>query len=208
MGVHCQRRWPKISVKGPGFNSLGSRTWTTISKEDALEEQRALCERVARHRIGEHRDGHFKKTNSIYINSPYARQEWNLPLFPDHEAEMAGTGTGQPGSGRYNVQVVKAGSSSKEENKSDTWLGMGLTAALMQISPPGFVSGPSQSSEVTYTQPDDDASHQSQMGLWQRDLSRSHDVKQGTAVAKYYENMPTLLGQEVLKEIGKLDHPT
>jgi len=208
MRLHCQRRWPKISVKGPGFNSLGNRTWTTISKEDALEEQRTLCERVARHRVGEHRDGHFPRTHSIYINSPYARQEWNLPLFPDHEAEMAGTGTGQPGSGRYNVRVMNEGSHLKEGNKSDTWLGMGLTAALMQINPPGFISGPSQSSEVTYSQPDNDASLQNQMRLLLRDLSRCHDVKQGTAVAKYYENMPKLLGQEVLKEIGKLDHPS
>jgi hypothetical protein len=121
---------------------------------------------------------------------------------------MAGTGTGQPGSGRYNVRVMNEGSHLKEGNKSDTWLGMGLTAALMQINPPGFISGPSQSSEVTYSQPDNDASLQNQMRLLLRDLSRCHDVKQGTAVAKYYENMPKLLGQEVLKEIGKLDHPS
>ena len=185
IGVCCQQRWPKISAKGPGFNSLGNRAWTTVSKEDALEEQRTLCERVARHRVGEHRDGHFSRANHIYINSPYACQEWNLPLFPDHEADMAGTGTGQPGNGKYNVRVINAGMFKGEGKKPEfTWLEMGLTAALMQINPPGFVSGPSQSSEVTYSQPRDDASGQSQIRLLMRDLSRAHDVQQGIAVAK------------------------
>ena len=209
IGVCCQQRWPKISAKGPGFNSLGNRAWTTVSKEDALEEQRTLCERVARHRVGEHRDGHFSRANHIYINSPYACQEWNLPLFPDHEADMAGTGTGQPGNGKYNVRVINAGMFKGEGKKPEfTWLEMGLTAALMQINPPGFVSGPSQSSEVTYSQPRDDASSQSQIRLLMRDLSRAHDVQQGIAVAKKYEDMPKLLEHEVLNGIGPLNHPT
>jgi len=208
IGVNCQRRWPKISAKGPGFNSLGNRTWKAESKEDAFEEQRSLCERVARHQVGEHRDGRLLRAESIYINSPYARQEWNLPLFPDHEAEMAGTGTGQPGNGRYNVRVMNARSSLKEGRGPDTWLGMGITASLMQINLPGpFVSGPSQSSEVTYSQPNDNASRQSHARLQLRDLSRSHDVQQGMPVAKRFENMPKLLSEDVLNEIGLLNHP-
>ncbi len=103
---------------------------------------------------------------------------------------------------------MNEGSYLKEEKKSDTWLGIGLTAALMQINPREFVSGPSQSSEVTYSQPDNDASLQSQTRLLLWDLSRSHDVQQGIAVAKWYENMPKLLGPEVLKQIGLLNHPT
>ena len=113
---------------------------------------------------------------------------------------------GQPGSGRYNVRVINAGTS--KEKLESTWLGMGLTAALMQINPPGFVSGPSQSSEVTYSQPSDNASHQSQMRLLLRDLSRAHDVQQGMPVAKRFENMPKLLSEEVLNQIGLLNHPT
>ena len=209
IGVKCHQRWPKISAKGPGFNSLGNRTWATVSKEDALEEQRTLCERIARHRVGECRDGHLLRADSVYINSPYARQEWNLPMFPDHEAEMTGTGTGQLGNGRYNVRVMNARSSLREGRKPDTWLGMGITVSLLQINPPEpFVSGPSQSSEVTYSQPSDNASHQSQMRLLLRDLSRAHDVQQGMPVAKRFENMPKLLSEEVLNQIGLLNHPT
>ena len=209
IGVKCHQRWPKISAKGPGFNSLGNRTWATVSKEDALEEQRTLCERIARHRVGECRDGHLLRADSVYINSPYARQEWNLPMFPDHEAEMTGTGTGQLGDGRYNVRVMNARSSLREGRKPDTWLGMGITVSLLRINPPEpFVSGPSQSSEVTYSQPSDNASHQSQMRLLLRDLSRAHDVQQGMPVAKRFENMPKLLSEEVLNQIGLLNHPT
>jgi len=208
IGANCRQRWPKISAKGPGFNSLGNRTWKAESKEDAFEEQRSLCERVARHQVGEHRDGRILRADSIYINSPYARQEWNLPLFPDHEAEMAGTGTGQPGNGRYNVRVMNARLSLREGRRPDTWLGIGITASLMQINLPGpFVSGPSQSSEVTYSQPNDNASHQSQTRLLLRSLSRSHDVQQGMPVAKRFENMPKLLSEDVLNEIGLLNHP-
>ena len=208
IGVNCYQRWPKISAKGPGFNSLGNRTWATVSKEDALEEQRTLCERIARHRVGECRDGHLLRADSVYINSPYAREEWNLPMFPDHEAEMAGTGTGQPGNGRYNVRVMDVRSSLREGRRPDTWLGMGITVSLMRVNPPEpFVSGPSQSSEVTYSQPSDNASHQSQMRLLLRDLSRSHDVQQGRPVAKRFENMSKLLSEEVLNQIGLLNHP-
>ena len=77
----------------------------------------------------------------------------------------------------------------------------------MQMNPPGFTSGPSQSSEVTYSQPREDACAKSQMRLVLRDLSRAHDVQQGIAVAKKYENMPKLLGPEVLNQIGPLNHP-
>ena len=41
-----------------------------------------------------------------------------------------------------------------------------------------------------------------------RDLSRSHDVQQGIAVAKKYEDMSRLLGSDVLNEIGPLNHPS
>jgi len=161
IGLHCQKKWPKILVRGPGCNSLGNRTWTAISKEDALEEQRTLGERIARHRIGEHKDGHFSRASSIYITSRYACQEWNLPLFPDHEANMGGL-DGQ----RYSVQVMDPRLSYlAEKNPEFTWLSMGLTPALMQMNPPGFVSGPSQSSKVTYTQPRDEACTQSRMRL-------------------------------------------
>ena len=207
--TYCAQSWPQIPLRGLGCGSLGIRTWVTISKEDALEEQRTLCERIARHRIGEHRDGRFSRADSVYITSPYACQEWNLPLFPDHEASMALTGTGEPGRGRYIVRIVNPGLSLKEGKKLEsTWLSMGLTSALMQMNPPGFISGPSQSSEVTYSQPREDACVQSQMRLVLRDLSRAHDVQQGIAVAKKYENMPKLLGPEVLNQIGPLNHPT
>jgi hypothetical protein len=89
----------------------------------------------------------------------------------------------------------------------DTWLNNGLTPALMQINLPGFVSWSSQSSEVTYSQPEEGASTQSRMRLLLRDLSRSHDVVQGIAVAKKYEDMSKLLGTEVLNQIGPLNHP-
>ena len=122
---------------------------------------------------------------------------------------MALTGTGEPGGGRYIVRIVNPGLSLKEGKKLEsTWLSMGLTSALMQMNPPGFISGPSQSSEVTYSQPREDACVQSQMRLVLRDLSRAHDVQQGIAVAKKYENMPKLLGPEVLNQIGPLNHPT
>jgi hypothetical protein len=121
---------------------------------------------------------------------------------------MAGTGTGQPGNGRYNVRVMNARLSLREGRRPDTWLGIGITASLMQINLPGpFVSGPSQSSEVTYSQPNDNASHQSQTRLLLRSLSRSHDVQQGMPVAKRFENMPKLLSEDVLNEIGLLNHP-
>ena len=117
--------------------------------------------------------------------------------------------SGQPGNGRYNVRVMNAGSSLKEGRKPDTWLGMGITVSLLQINPPEpFVSGPSQSTEVTYSQPSDSASHQSQTRLLLRDLSRAHDVQQGMPVAKRFENMPKLLSEEVLNQIGLLNHPT
>ena len=41
-----------------------------------------------------------------------------------------------------------------------------------------------------------------------RDLSGAHDVQQGIAVAKKYEDMPKLLDPEVLNGIGLLNHPT
>jgi hypothetical protein len=46
------------------------------------------------------------------------------------------------------------------------------------------------------------------MGLLLRDISRAHDVQQGMAAAKKYENMPKLLGPEVLNQIGLLNHHT
>ena len=93
---------------------------------------------------------------------------------------MALAGTGGPGGWRYSVQM----------------------------NPPGFVSGPSQSSRVTYTQPREDFCTQSRMRLLLRDLSRARDVRQGIAVAKTYEGVPRLLGSEGLNQIGPLNHPT
>ena len=205
---HCQQLWPNTPGKGPGCNSLGNSTWITISKEDALEEQRKLCERTAYHKMGEHRDGHFSRTKGIHIISPYARQEHNLPLFPDHEANMALRGIREPDGWKYIIRAINPGLPlSVGKCPVETWLNNGLTPALMQINPPGFVSGPSQSSEVTYSQPEEGASTQSRMRLLLRDLSRSHDVVQGIAVAKKYEDMSRLLGTEVLNQIGPLNHP-
>ena len=205
---HCQQLWPNNPVRGPGCNSIGNNTWITGSKEDAFQEQRKLCERVAHHRIGEHKDGSFSYTESSYIVSPYARQEHNLPLFPDHEADMARTGTGEPNGWKYIIRVVNPRLLLKMGKcPVDTWLNNGLTAALMQISPPGFRSGPSQSSEVTYSQPEDSGCPQSRARLLLRDLSRSHDVVQGIAVAKKYEDISKLLGDEVLNQVGPLNHP-
>ena len=48
----------------------------------------------------------LRRGDSIYIISPYARQEYNLPLFPDHESDMALTGMGEPSSWRYNVLIM------------------------------------------------------------------------------------------------------
>ena len=48
---------------------------------------------------------------------------------------------------------------------------------------------------------------QTQGRLELRDLSRSHDVVQGTAVAKKYSDMEKLLGSEVLNDVGRLNHP-
>ena len=84
----------------------------------------------------------------------------------------------------------------------------GAHSCLDADKPTRIVSGPSQSSEVTYSQPRDDASGQSQIRLLMRDLSRAHDVQQGIAVAKKYEDMPKLLEHEVLNGIGPLNHPT
>lgn len=45
--VYCQQLWLNIPVKGPGCGSLGKGVWMTISKEEAFEEQRKCCERIA-----------------------------------------------------------------------------------------------------------------------------------------------------------------
>ena len=77
----------------------------------------------------------------------------------------------------------------------------------MKISPPGFISGPSQSSEVVYSRPGDSACVQTRDRLELRNLSRSHDVVQGIAVAKKYPDMEKLLGSVVLNDLGTLNHP-
>lgn len=180
----------------------------TISKEDAFEVQRKCCERIAHHKIGEHRDGHLSRGDSIYIISPYARQEYNLPLFPDHESDMALTGMGEPSSWRYNVRIINPRSRIRMGKPLiDTWLNHGTTPSLMRISPSGFISGPSQSSEVVYSRPGDSTCVQTRDRLELRDLSRSHDVVQGIAVAKKYSDMEKLLGSEVLNDVGRLNHP-
>ena len=80
-------------------------------------------------------------------------------------------------------------------------------------SPPGFISGHyySQSSEVVYSRPGDSECvllHvQTRDRLELRDLSRSHDVVQGIAVAKKFSDMEKLLGSEVLNDVGRLNHP-
>ena len=206
--TYCTQLWPRIPVKGPGCNSLGNSTWLTRSKEDALEEQRKLCERIARHKVGERRNGQFARSDSTYIISPYARQEHNLPLFPDHEANMALPGAGEPKGWGYGIQIMNPGLFIRMGQEPVwTWLNVGLTPSLLQMSPPGFLSGPSSASEVVYSQPGDSACTQSQIRLRLRDLSRAHDVTQGIAVAKKFENMPKLLGTEVLNQIGPLNHP-
>ena len=206
--AHCRQVWPNAPVKGIGCNSLGRGTWVAISKEDALEEQRKLCERIAHHKVGQHRDGHFSRAESTYIISPFVRQEQNLPLFPDHEANMALIGTGEPNGWRYNVRIINPGLSIRMGKQLlDTWLNTGVTPALMQVNPPGFISGPSQSSEVIYSIPGEKLCAQARSRLLLRDLSRSHDVQQGIAVAKKYGDMPKLLDSEVLKESGPVNHP-
>ena len=207
--AHCRQMWPSVPVKGIGCNSLGRGTWVATSKEDALEEQRKLCERIAHHKVGQHRDGHFSRAENTYIVSPFARPEQNLPLFPDHEADMALTRTGEPTGWRYTVRTINPGLLIRMGKRLlDTWLNNGVTPALMQVNPPGFVSGPSQSSEVVYSRPGENACVQARSRLVLRDLSRSHDVQQGIAVAKKYEDMSRLLGSDVLNEIGPLNHPS
>ena len=66
----------------------------------------------------------------------------------------------------------------------------------MGMDPPGFRSVPSQSSEVTYSQPREGACAQSQIRLLLRDRSRSTDVAQGMPVAKKYEEVAKLLSEE------------
>ena len=90
----------------------------------------------------------------------------------------------------------------------DMWLNNRLTAALMQISPPGLRSGPSHSPEVTYSQPGESACAQNRIQLLSRDLSRSNDVAEGIAVAKKYEDRSTLPGIGVLNQIGPSNHPS
>jgi hypothetical protein len=88
----------------------------------------------------------------------------------------------------------------------DTWLNNGLTPALMRISQPGLISGPSQPSKVVYSRPGDTACVQTRTRLELRDLSRSHYAVQGTAVAKKYGDIDKNFDPEVLKEVGRLDH--
>ena len=120
---------------------------------------------------------------------------------------MALTGIGEPDGWRYNVRVINPGSLLRiGKCPVDTWLNIGLTAALMQINPPGFVSWPSRSSEVAYSQPREGACTQSWIRSSLRDLSRSRDVAQGIAVAKKYGEMSKLLGTKVMNQIGELNH--
>jgi len=76
----------------------------------------------------------------------------------------------------------------------------------MQINPPGFLSGPSQSSEIAYLPLIEGACTQSWMRSSLRALARSRDVAQGIAVAKRYEGMSKLIGTDVLNDIGPLSH--
>ena len=205
--TYCRQLWPNIPVKGPGCSSLCKGTWMMESKEDAFEEQRKCCERIANHRIGEHRDGHLSRGESVHIISPYARLEYNLPLFPDHEADMALTRIGEPSGWRYNVRIINPGLMiNMGKPLVDTWLNNGITPALTMISQPGFISGPSQSSKVVYSRPGDTACVQTRTRLELRDLSRSHYAVQGTAVAKKYGDIDKIFDPEVLKGVGRLDH--
>lgn len=205
--TYCRQLWPNIPVKGPGCSSLCKGTWMMESKEDAFEEQRKCCERIANHKIGEHRDGHLSRGESVHIISPYARLEYNLPLFPDHEADMALTRIGEPSGWRYNVRIINPGLMiNMGKPLVDTWLNNGITPALTMISQPGFISGPSQSSKVVYSRPGDTVCVQTRTRLELRDLSRSHYAVQGTAVAKKYGDIDKIFDPEVLKGVGRLDH--
>ena len=135
-------------------------------------------------------------------------KELNLPLFLDHEANMALTRPNEPDGWGYNVHIIQPESSALRAKHVNTWLNNGLTPSLMQASRLGFMSVPSQSSEVTYSQPREGACAQSQIRLLLRDRSRSTDVAQGTAVARKYDEMGKLFSEEELRQMGSLNHPT
>ena len=121
---------------------------------------------------------------------------------------MALKKTSEPDGWGYNVHIIRPESSAVRTKQGNTWLNNGLTPSLMGMNPPGFKSVPSQSSEVTYSQPREGACAQSQIRLLLRDRSRSTDVAQGTAVARRYDEMGKLFTEEELRQMGSLNHPT
>ena len=196
------------STKKPlGGNSIVPDAWGSASKEDALHFQRKGSERIAYHQMGTRKNGQPSRSINFHICSVNEPSASNVPLFPDSEAAMA---FGRPGEGQYVVRAVLPQGEEDEDRKGKmlTWCQLGITPELLRIGPPGFVHFPAQSSKTEHVPSLSGSDSQFNERMVLRSLTGALDVPQGAPVAKRFERMDKLYSEEVMADIGVLNHPS